>query len=300
MIKTDINTLLSKFDSRDGESIHRVSMLMTCNYCISIDDIQHELKIGYMQASELLNLFVDAGILKKINNPIPDDSDNKNYYELLISKSKFAELSSLLCFEEQLKGYAIERKMTQTLQALEFIRKKKAWQKQKKEGYFNISPLAMAHNAFEKLDIQDDDAMVTILLQDMVKCYGFSLEELPVTDKVRNSIGLLTFHVDGEKTKEFAKKRYYDRIAEDREATLTALVDKLNNFPEDRAGHYVENAKEHIKEVHEYVMPLIDKAKEMYPEDSKAISYVEYNITSVVNSMDVLVKVLERGFRKPR
>ncbi len=293
-----VHSLLSQFDPYDSEDIRRVLSLIKCGDNISIAAIQHELKIGYMRASKIMDSVIDAGILKRIDDPIPDSAGNKKHYEVVISENQLTELCALLHFEKQLKEFANDRNMIQTIQALEFIRQKRAWKKQKKEGFFNIPPLAMAHNAFVNMGIQDDDAISTILLQEMVEHHGVSLEELPVTDKVRSSIDVMTFYTINEETEEIAKKRYYDRLIEDREATLAILVDELHNFPQDRSEQYIENAKEYIKDVKKYVMPLIDKAKDMYPADSKAISYLEENITSVVSSMELIVRILERGFSR--
>ena len=52
------------------------------------------------------------------------------------------------------------------------------------------------------------------------------LQELPVNDRVRHSVDLMTFQVMSGETKEIAKNRYYNMLLKNRAATITKLIDR--------------------------------------------------------------------------
>ncbi len=194
-----------------------------------------------------------------------------------------------------MKEYAANRHMSQTLKALEFINNKHVWEKPLHKGFYNIPPVPMAYNAFNNMGIDDDDTIAAILLQN-VGAYGISLEELPVTKEIRHSVDLLTFRVSDGETQEVAKKRYYNALVENRIAILTKLVIMLHNFPKAETDLYVHQAKAYIEEVHQYILPAIEKAKTLYSSDAETLSRLQRNINSITDSMDLTVQVLQKNF----
>ncbi len=188
-----------------------------------------------------------------------------------------------------IRGYANGCHMTQSLQALAFARQKHAGQKRKSGEPYVVHPLTMACNALG-MGIKDDEAIATILLHDVCEDCGVSLEELPVTDNVRHSVDLMTFRIMDGETKEIAKNRYYNMLIEDREATLTKLVDRCHNVSSMAGTFSIEKLKSYIEETREYVLPLLRKAKEIYPADSDVLFILKYHITSVVDSIDATLQ----------
>ena len=102
-----------------------------------------------------------------------------------------------------IRGYATALKMNQTLCALTFAREKHNGQTRKSGDPYIVHPLTMACNALS-LGIIDDDIIATILLHDVCEDCGVSLDELPVNDKVKRGVELMTFQVMDGETKETA------------------------------------------------------------------------------------------------
>ena len=102
-----------------------------------------------------------------------------------------------------IRGYASALELQQTLRALAFAREKHKDQKRKSGDPYIIHPLTMACNALS-LGIKDDNVIATILLHDVCEDCGVSLEELPVSDRVRRGVELMTFKVMECETKETA------------------------------------------------------------------------------------------------
>lgn len=184
-----------------------------------------------------------------------------------------------------LRGYASGRKMKQTLNALGFARKKHEGQLRKSGEPYIVHPLTMACNAVS-LGICDDEVIATILLHDVVEDCGVSLEELPVNDIVRHGVDLMTFTVMDGETKETAKTRYYNMLATCREAALTKLVDRCHNVSSMAGTFSIEKLKSYIDETRNYVLPLLRKTKDAYPEYSDALFALKYHIVSVVDAID--------------
>ena len=127
-----------------------------------------------------------------------------------------------------IRGYASGAEMTQTLKALSFAREKHEGQMRKGGEPYIIHPLTMACNALS-IGIKEDNIIATILLHDVCEDCGISLEELPVNDIVRRGVELMTFRVMEGETKEIAKNRYYNELLENREASITKLIDRCHN-----------------------------------------------------------------------
>ena len=191
-----------------------------------------------------------------------------------------------------LKGYANGRNMEQTLYALGFARKKHEGQKRKSGEPYLIHPVMMACNAIS-LGIKEDDVIATILLHDVIEETGVSPEELPVNDNVRRAVGLMTFTVMDGESKEIAKTRYYNLIPTCREAVITKLVDRCNNVSSMAGTFSIEKLKSYIEETRTYVLPLVRKAKDAYPEYSNALFALKYQIVSVVDAIDCTIAAYE-------
>ena len=184
-----------------------------------------------------------------------------------------------------IRGYATGREMKQTLCALTFARRKHEGQKRKSGEPYLVHPLTMACNALS-LGINDDDVIATILLHDVCEDCGVSLKELPVNDNVKRAVDLMTFRVMDGETKETAKTRYYNMLLENRAAALTKLIDRCHNVSSMAGTFSIEKLKSYIEETRQYVLPLLRKVKEQYPEDADILFVLKYHMTSVVDAID--------------
>ena len=191
-----------------------------------------------------------------------------------------------------LRGYASGAGMKETLKALAFAREKHCGQLRKSGEPYIVHPLMMACNAVS-MGIRDDATVATILLHDVCEDCGVGLQELPVNDTVRHAVDLMTFRIMEGETKEVAKNRYYNMLLESREASLTKLIDRCHNVSSMAGTFSVEKLKAYIEETRHYVLPLLRKVKNQYPEESDILFVLKYHIVSVVDSIDATIQVFE-------
>lgn len=192
-----------------------------------------------------------------------------------------------------LRGFASGAGMKETLKALAFAREKHSGQFRKSGEPYIVHPLMMACNAVS-LGIKDDFVVATILLHDVCEDCGVAVAELPVNDTVKQAVNLMTFRVMEGETKEIAKNRYYNMLLQSREAALTKLIDRCHNVSSMAGTFSVEKLKAYIEETRHYVLPLLRKVKNLYPEESDILFVLKYHIVSVVDSIDATIQVFEQ------
>ena len=192
-----------------------------------------------------------------------------------------------------LRGYASGAGMKETLKALTFAREKHKNQFRKSGEPYIVHPLTMACNAVS-LGIKEDAVIATILLHDVCEDCGVSVGELPVNDTVKRAVDLMTFRIMEGETKEIAKNRYYNMLLQSREASLTKLIDRCHNVSSMAGTFSVEKLKSYIEETRHFVLPLLRKVKNQYPEDSDILFVLKYHIVSVVDSIDATIQVFEQ------
>ena len=192
-----------------------------------------------------------------------------------------------------LRGYAAGLGMKETMKALTFAREKHSGQFRKSGEPYIIHPLMMACNAVS-MGIREDSVIATILLHDVCEDCGVGFKELPVGDRVRRGVELMTFRVMEGETKDIAKNRYYNLLLESREATITKLIDRCHNVSSMAGTFSVEKLKAYIEETRHYVLPLLRKAKNVYPEDADIFFMLKYHIVSVVDSIDATMQAFEQ------
>ena len=196
-----------------------------------------------------------------------------------------------------IKGYATGAGMKETLKALSFAREKHTGQLRKDGQPYIIHPLTMACNALG-MGIRDDAVVATILLHDVCEDCGVSVAELPMSQTVKRGVELMTFRIMDGESKEIAKNRYYNMLLQSREATLTKLIDRCHNVSSMAGTFSVEKLKAYIEETRHYVLPLLKKAKSVYPEDADVLFLLKYHIASVVDSIDATIQVFENEGQK--
>lgn len=191
-----------------------------------------------------------------------------------------------------IRGYASALEMQQTLRALAFAREKHNGQTRKSGDPYIIHPLTMACNALS-LGIKDDNVIATILLHDVCEDCGVSLKDLPVSDRVRHGVELMTFSVMDGETKDTAKIRYYNMLPSCKEAAYTKLIDRCHNVSTMAGAFSREKLIAYIEETRKFVLPMIRKVKEKYPDDTDVLFVLKYHIVSVVDAIDFTIKTLE-------
>ncbi len=193
-----------------------------------------------------------------------------------------------------LRGYASGAGMKETLKALAFARQMHNGQYRKNGDPYIVHPLMMACNAVS-MGIKDDTVVATILLHDVCEDCGVGLAELPVNDTVKHAVDLMTFRVMEGETKEIAKNRYYNMLLQSREASMTKLIDRCHNVSSMAGTFSVEKLKSYIEETRHYVLPLLRKVKNQYPEEADILFVLKYHIVSVVDSIEETIHAFERN-----
>lgn len=192
-----------------------------------------------------------------------------------------------------LRGFASGAGMKETLKALAFAREKHDGQFRKSGEPYIVHPLMMACNAVS-MGIKEDTIVATILLHDVCEDCGVGIAELPVSDTVKHAVDLMTFRVMEGETKEIAKNRYYNMLLENRAAAMTKLIDRCHNVSSMAGTFSVEKLKAYIEETRHYVLPLLRKVKNQYPEESDILFVLKYHIVSVVDSIEATMQVFEQ------
>lgn len=191
-----------------------------------------------------------------------------------------------------IRGFAVALEMEQTLRALAFARDKHKGQLRKSGDPYIVHPLTMACNALS-LGIKDDNIIATILLHDVCEDCNTPLEELPVNDRIKRGVELMTFSVMDGETKDSAKIRYYNMLPSCKEAAYTKLIDRCHNVSTMAGAFSKEKLLSYIDETRRFVIPMIRKIKDKYPDDTDVLFVLKYHIISVVDAIDYTIQTCD-------
>jgi len=194
----------------------------------------------------------------------------------------------------RVKTIAQIEKLESTLSALQFMREKHQGQFRKGSRYATESveyinhPLMMACHA-HAMGIKDDAILAAILLHDVIEDTKTNLEDLPVSDEVKEIVELVTFRKLPDMTKEESKTIYYENIKLNKKACIVKIIDRCNNVSTMAGSFSREKLIEYIDETEKYVMPVIKTVKDKYPEFSNIAFIVKYQIISLIESIKYLI-----------
>ena len=194
----------------------------------------------------------------------------------------------------RVQAFASEENLTETAQAVTFMRKQHSGQFRKELRYstakiaYIIHPLMMACHA-HALQIRDDATLAGILLHDVVEDTGITVEELPFSEEVREIVRCLTFVQLPDETKHDAKVRYYREISKNKKASVIKVLDRCNNVSTMAGSFISEKLLSYINETEEFILPLLKHIKYEYPEYSDLAYVVKYHIISVLETIKYLL-----------
>ena len=185
-------------------------------------------------------------------------------------------------------AYCNAKGLYQTKRALAFAKEKHNGQ-YRKPGHtderipYIYHPLLLTCHALA-LGLEDDDLLSACLLHDVCEDCGVQIDELPVNDQTREAVRLLT------KPEEFGKtdpeyRTYYEGIAGNRIALIVKLLDRCNNVSSMATSFTDEHMAEYIKETQEYIDPLLEKARNEYPQYSNQLFLIRYHMSSVLEAL---------------
>lgn len=143
-----------------------------------------------------------------------------------------------------------------------------------KVPYIN-HPLTMACHALA-MGLENDVLLAALLLHDVVEDCNVTVDELPVSDKVRKIVALVT-----KPPKPYSEAEYYRRIGNDAAACVVKCIDRCNNLSSMSMGFSDAKIIEYVKETETYYPELLKKVKAC-PEYNSAAWLLSYQINSLI------------------
>lgn len=191
---------------------------------------------------------------------------------------------------EYIQAAATERNLSQTAVVLPLAERLHQGQtcKVKEQVPYIYHPLMMACQALA-LKLNEDDIIATALLHDVCEECAVKPEELPVNEKVQESIALLTFKCNEGETEEKAKERYYYNISENRLASIVKVLERCNNISTMEIGLERDKMEEYVSETEAYVLPILECIKEKYPEYYDVVFLLKYQMLSLLESLKRII-----------
>lgn len=173
--------------------------------------------------------------------------------------------------------------LEQTSMALPFMREKHAGQKRKgpSEVPYVIHPLTMACHALA-MGIKEDDVLAALLLHDVVEDTDTALDQLPVNDRVREAVRLVSWNSYDLPEPEIDEV-YYGNIAKDPLACLIKCIDRCNNLSGMADGFSRTKMTTYVINTEKYVLPLLAVIKGV-PAWNSAAWLLRYQMTALLET----------------
>ena len=186
------------------------------------------------------------------------------------------------------KAKAQAKGLRQTLAALPLMRERH--QGQLRHGIasvpYAVHPLTLACHAMA-MGLFDDDVIAAALLHDVVEDTGTKPEELPVNERVREAVCLVSYNTYPGSKKDI-KPLYYANIAKNPLAALIKCIDRCNNLACMADGFTKEKMKTYVIESEKFVFPLLDVIKAV-PEYNSAAWLLRYQMTTMLEAFKRLL-----------
>ena len=192
-----------------------------------------------------------------------------------------------------IKGYAMGRRLPQTMLALPVARKLHDGQYRKDGMPYFTHPLKVCSTLIS-YGIDDDVTLAAALLHDVLEDCGELLpnggqslvEEYGVSTEVVETITLLSKR-SGLNDQELGV--YFRKIEKRPRAALIKLADRLHNsgnlytFTDEKMAKY-------LRETRLFLLPMASYCKKYYPQYSNAFSILKTNITALNSSMEAMLE----------
>jgi len=173
-------------------------------------------------------------------------------------------------------------KMENAIKAVDFAVEKHEGQKRKKSDIpYIYHPLNLACHALS-MGIADDEVIAACLLHDVVEDCGVKLEELPVTDGIREIVRLVTREKTDEAHREEVLDAYFGEMLQNPKAVLIKCLDRCNNLTTMSWGLSRDRIYRTILETEKYFPKLLDVLKGT-PEYNNAAWLLKYQMESMLD-----------------
>lgn len=186
------------------------------------------------------------------------------------------------------KAKAQAKGLAQTLAALPLMREKHDGQF--RDGMDQVPyaahPLTLACHAMA-MGLFDDDVIAAALLHDVVEDTDTRPDELPVNERVKEAVCLVSYNTYPGDKKDI-KPLYYANIQQNPLAALIKCMDRCNNLGCMADGFTKEKMKTYVVQTEQYVLPLLDVIKEV-PEYNNAAWLLRYQIITMLEAFKRLL-----------
>ena len=187
------------------------------------------------------------------------------------------------------KGRAQMLNLSQTLAVMDFLRKAHGSQQRRSRNGFEttymVHPLTMACHALA-MGLREDDILAAAMAHDMIEDSGLRLSDLPVNDRVREAVRLVSkneyqYSADWE-------DRYYENIRENPLACLVKCLDRVNNLAGMSDAFSREKMVKYTEETNRYYPTLLDALKKV-PEWNDAWWLLRYQMMTLLETFKRLL-----------
>ena len=179
--------------------------------------------------------------------------------------------------------------LKQTLAVLGILRKAHGEQRRRSKNGFETSymihPLTLACHAMA-LGLMDDDLLAACLAHDMVEDAYMKPEDLPVGDRVREAVRLVS--KSEYKWTEDWEETYYGEIQKNPLACLVKCLDRVNNVAGMADAFTREKMIRYTEETDRYYPDLLDEIRDI-PEWNNAWWLLRYQLTTMVEAFKRLL-----------
>lgn len=211
-------------------------------------------------------------LARKLDVSVSSLVEERGEYEFTTQKELFdwEHMASFIRHTARAKGFR------NTLKALDFAIKAH------KDGYRKNSrvpaiyhPLNVTCHCYA-MGIEDDDILAACLLHDVVEDTGNTPESLPVSERAKELVDLLT------KKKGQEDDAYFKAIRKNSAAALIKCTDRCNNITTMAWGFGRKKIYNYIEETEKYILPLL-KAVKKDPDYNNAAWLLQYQIESMLD-----------------
>lgn len=196
----------------------------------------------------------------------------------------------------KLKAFAQAEGLTETYQALPYMRSCHAGQTRKpgmgaKQNIpYIVHPLTMACQA-HAMGIQDDVVLAVALLHDVCEDCDIKPEELPFSAPVKAAVFLLTKNPERflEMGRAAALAEYYSGIQSSQTAMLVKCLDRCSNLSTMASSFSAGKMARYITETEENILPMLEEIKRRRLDWNDAAFLLKYQILSLLETQKALL-----------
>lgn len=225
------------------------------------------------QLSRVLDLSLDALFAEKTYS-----------WELKPVNSDYSHMYTFVKGRAQLLG------LPQTLAVLSELRTAHGGQKRRSRYGFDttymVHPLTLACHALA-MGLRDDDVLAAALAHDMVEDAPLQPEDLPVGERVRNAVRLVSKNLYDHSVPDW-ENRYYESIRQDPLACLIKCLDRVNNLAGMADAFSREKMAKYTKETDQYYPALLAELKKV-PEWNNAWWLLRYQMITLLEAFKRLL-----------